>query len=93
MTVLARFADNRLLVRATLTTVTLGAGAVGGAAYSSATISDLRLVEQVVGYDFTTTTVAAVVGQDAVITQNVVGLSIYSSVGNTVMGYILVTGF
>lgn len=91
MTVLATFKDGRILAKASISDCK---SASSGAVYSSATVTDLRKVEQVVGVVFTSTAPQMnATAQDFTISQNSVGFSVYMSTGGTVSGEILVIGF
>lgn len=90
MPVLAVLADGRKIAKASMSECRV---ASAGAVYSSATFSDLKLVEEVIGVKLTSTTAMSAVAQDFVITKNVVGFSVYMSTGGTVTGDVIAIGF
>lgn len=88
MTVCATLKDGRVIAKATLTETSR---ASLGMAYTSATIAELRNVEEVLQVNLTST--VEVSPQNATISGNVVGLSVYLGASGGVTGNVLVLGY
>lgn len=88
MTVLATLKDGRIIAKASITAAS-GTGA--GLIYTSATLTDLRKVEQVLGVNLTSLVQAS--PQNVTPSGNVVGLSVYIGGSGGVSGELMVLGF
>jgi hypothetical protein len=90
MTVIATLKDGRIIAKAPITEV---ARSSPGLVYTSATLSDLRKVEEILQVNLTST-VQVTPQNPTVISGNVVGLSVYvgASVGS-VTGHAIAIGF
>jgi hypothetical protein len=96
MTVVATLKDGRIIAKASITPVTKNSA---GLVYTSATLSELRMVEQVLGVNLSAVvqvtpqnpTVGSAFGAPA----NVVGLSVYvgASTGTPITGEVVALGF
>jgi len=90
MTVLGRLKDGRLIAKAALSSMKTAAA---GGVYTSATITELRLVESILGVNILTSNPSmSVAPQNMGILTNVVGLTVYMSAGGTATGEVTVIG-
>lgn len=93
MTVIATLKDGRIIAKASITPVTKDSA---GLVYTSATLTDLRRVEEVLNVNLTST--VQVTPQNITFGGgwgNVVGLSVYvgASTGTPITGYVVAIGF
>jgi len=91
VTILATLKDGRVIASAAITSV---GRSDAGFLSVQATIADLRTVEYVLQVNFTTSPDRGITTQDAKITGNIVGLTVYCVGGGTsVSGDIIGIGF
>jgi len=89
VTVLATLKDGRIIAKAPITEVS---SATAGLVYTSATITELRTVEAVLGINLTSAQ-AQVTPQNPTPYGNVVGLSVYFGGSGGVTGEVIALGF
>jgi len=91
MTIVTRLPDGRIIARTALSSVVLAAA---GNAAPIATVSDLRVVEYVLGYNITTSPAARIdAPRDQKIVGNIVGVTVYAGGATTVGGEVITIGF
>jgi len=90
MTVVATLKDGRVIARAPIAQVI---GAEAGNIAALATLSDLRQVEYVLQYNFTTSDDTNACPHDGKITGNVVGVTVCIGAATTVSGEVIAIGF
>jgi len=91
VTIVSILADKRVIARAALTPVVLGAA---GNAGLTATVSDLKTVEYVLTYNITTSPGQRIdAPRDQKIVGNAVGATVYAGGGTTISGEAIVVGF
>lgn len=88
MTVIATLKDGRIIAKASITAVSKEEP---GLVYTSATLSDLRKVEEVLQINLTSLVQAT--AQNPTVSANVVGLSVYVGASGGVTGHVIAIGF
>jgi len=90
MTVLATLKDGRIIAKASITRTPIAANA---ATALSATITDLRTVEDLLQLNLTSDANAALHVSGISVYGNVVGVTVTPATGTTVGGYMIAIGF